>query len=158
RLTGSNAISLGIGAVLINAAAVVGVVLIARRRGGLPMMLLTVVSVEVLLLGLGSQFVRDDWNPYVTVLPFLLLIFLAWSMSCGETWALPVAAGVATLIVQSHVGYATICAAVLVAGLVGLVRSRPPSWRTPVLWTVGLLVVLWTPVVVEQLSHDPGNL
>jgi hypothetical protein len=158
RITGCNAISLGLGALAINAGCVVGVVLIARRRGGLPLMMLTLLLVEVLLLGLGPQFLRDDWNPYVTVLPFLLLVFVAWSMSCGDTWALPVAAVVATFVVQSHVGYAVLCFGLVAAGLIGLVATRPASWRRPLLWTTGALLALWAPVVVEQFSHDPGNL
>ena len=37
---------------------------------------------------------------------------LAWSMSCGEAWALPVGAGVATFLVQTHVSYGFTTAAV----------------------------------------------
>jgi hypothetical protein len=158
RLTGSNAISMNVAALAVNGACLVGIVLLARRRGGLPLMLVTTLFVEVFLFASGPQFVRDDWNPYVTVLPLLLLVFLAWSMTCGDTWALPIAAGVATFMVQSHVGYAALCAAIVAAGVVGLVLSRPASWRFPVLWTGGLVAVFWTPIVVEQFSGDPGNL
>jgi hypothetical protein len=158
RLTGSNAISLGIGALAINAACVVGILVIARRRGGVPLLLLTLLLVEVLLLGLGSQFVRDDWNPYVTVLPFLLLVFVCWSLACGDSWALPVGAGIATFMVQSHVGYAALAAALVAAGLIGYVQTRPTGWRRPLLWTSGVLILLWFPVALDQLTNEPGNL
>ena len=57
------------------------------------------------------------WNPSITILPFVLVVLLAWSMSCGEAWALPVGAGVATFLVQTHVSYGFITAAVVAAGL-----------------------------------------
>ena len=39
------------------------------------------------------------------MLPFVLLVLLAWSISCGDAWALPIGAGVATFLVQTHVSY-----------------------------------------------------
>jgi hypothetical protein len=158
RLTGSHAISLGFAALLLNGACLVGILFVARRRGGTPLLVLTLFLVTALMHGLDPQFLRDYWNPYITALPFLLLILLAWSMACGETWALPLVAGVASLTVQTHVGYTLLCVAVSAVGLLFLVFTRPPSWKKPVAWTVGVLGVLWSLPLVEQFTHNPGNL
>ena len=37
-------------------------------------------------------------------------------------------------------------------------RDRVRSWLRMVAVTVGLLVVLWLPVVIQQLTESPGNL
>jgi hypothetical protein len=95
RLTGGSSGSLAFAALSINAGAVLGITLIARRRGGLPLLLITSVFVLLLMRTLGAQFLRDPWNPFVTLLPFLLLLFVAWSIACADRWALPVGAAVA---------------------------------------------------------------
>ena len=53
------------------------------------------------------------------MLPFVLLVFVAWSMSCAEAWALPVGVAVATFLVQTHVGYGLVAVVLLLAGVVG---------------------------------------
>jgi hypothetical protein len=166
RLTGSSSASLAFSALFINAGAVVGILLIARRRGGLPLLLLTALVVMLLVRTLGAQLLRQAWNPYVTVLPLLLLVFVAWSLACGERWAAPVAAGVGSFLVETHVGYALVVAVVVGAGAVGAVmteRRRRDDDTTRTWWptlavTGGVLVLLWLPVVVQQLTADRGNL
>src|SRR5215211_7594884 len=64
---------------------------------------------------------RNPWNPYITVLPFGLLVFLSWAMTCGEAWALPTGAGVASFCVQTHIGYAPIAVPLLVCGAISLI-------------------------------------
>jgi hypothetical protein len=166
RLTGSSSGSLAFAALCLNAAAVLGVTLVARRRGGLPLLVVTTVVVLLLVRTLGAQFLRDPWNPYVTLLPFLLLLFLAWTMACGDRWALPVGIGVGSVLVQTHVGYALVVAAVLATGIAGLVLAerrarrgpaRRPWWQTLAV-TGAVVFVLWLPVVVQQITQDPGNL
>jgi uncharacterized membrane protein YidH (DUF202 family) len=170
RLTGSSSLSLCFAALTVNAAAVTGIALVARRRGGLPLVLLTLFLVGLLTSALGAQFFRDVWNPNITVLPFVVLVLLAWSMSCGEAWALPWTAGVATFLVQTHVSYGFVTLAAVGAGLVGAAitgwRRRgdahhPERLRSWVRMAVGagvVLVVLWLPVVLQQLTKEPGNL
>ena len=74
----------------------------------------------------GAQFTRDVWNPLITVLPFVLLVFVAWSMSCAEAWALPVGVAVATFLVQTHVSYGLVSTVLLLAGLAGAAIT---GWR-----------------------------
>jgi hypothetical protein len=170
RFSGGSSGSLAFATLCLNAAAVSGILLVARRRGGRILLLITAVAVLLLMRSLGAQFLRDPWNPYVTVLPFLLVLFLAWTMACGDRWALPVSVGVASFVAQTHVGYAVLVVVLLGAGIVGLiiheraVRSRAPdvepsrSWWPTLAVTAGVVVVLWLPTVVQQLTRDPGNL
>ena len=169
RLTGSSSGSLAFAALCINGGAVLGITLIARRRGGLPLLLITSVFVLLLVRTLGAQFQRDPWNPYVTLLPFLLLLFVAWSIACADRWALPVGAGVGSFLVQTHVGYALVVTVVVIAGVVGLVvterarheecqrQSRWRSWWPTLAITGAVLFVFWLPVAVQQFTQDPGN-
>jgi hypothetical protein len=178
-LTGGSSASLAFAALFLNALAVVGIMLVARRRGGLAVLVVTALVVEILVLRLGAQFTRDVWNPYVTVLPFLLLVLLAWTMSCGDRWALPVSAFVASFVVQTHVGYALPAAALLafgIGGLAWLARRRrhahdgapatdapaeSPWWRgwiRTVAITAVVVIVMWLPPLIQQLTTEPGNL
>jgi hypothetical protein len=170
RITGSTSLSLCFAALTLNAVALVGIALVAKRRGGLPLVLLTLFLTGLLMSSLGAQFFRDVWNPSITILPFVLVVLLAWSISCGEAWALPVGAGVGTFLVQTHVSYGFTTATVLAAGLVGAAitlwrrrtgdehRERLRWWRRMTGVTVVVVAVLWLPVVIQQLTGDDGNL
>ena len=148
----------------------VAIAFVARRRGGLPLVLVTLFLVGLLCANEGTQFTRDVWNPLITVLPFVLLVFVAWSASCGEAWALPVGVAVATFLVQTHVSYGLVAAVLLLAGLGGAAitlwrrrndahhRDRVRSWAFASVITVGVAALLWLPVVVQQLRDEPGNL
>lgn len=168
RLTGSAAVSLVLAALTLNAVVLVVIALVARRRGGLPLVVLTLLFTGLLGAALGPQFFRDVWNPDITVLAFVLLVLLAWSLSCAEAWALPAAAAVGTFLVQTHVSYGLVTAALLLAGAVGAgltvwrrrgdgVRDRARGWLWSVAVTAAVLALLWLPVVVQQLTRSPGN-
>ena len=101
----------------------------------------------------------------MTLLPFLLLLFVAWSIARGDRWALPVGAGVGSFLVQTHVGYALVVTVVVIAAVVALVVSerghdeerRWHFWWPTLAVTGAVLFVFWLPVVVQQLTQDPGN-
>jgi hypothetical protein len=121
RLAGSAAIAVNVVAVAINTAAIAGMVLIARRRGGVPLAVATLAALSLLVRALGVDFLSDPWNTYVTVLPFGLMVLLTWSMLCGDRWALPVGVLVASFLAQTHVGFVA-----LALPLLGLARRG--SW------------------------------
>src|SRR5207247_2444325 len=68
RITGSTALSLCFAALTLNAIALAGIALVAKRRGGLPLVLVTLLLTSVLVSSLGAQFFRDVWNPSITIL------------------------------------------------------------------------------------------
>jgi hypothetical protein len=165
RLTGGASIGVNVGALLINGAAIAGMALVARRRGGTPLMLFTLVGCGVLARALGADFLRDPWNPSITVLPFGLLLFLCWEMTAGGSWALPVAAGVASYCVQTHIGYAPLAIPLVVWGTAWLVvhargagRRRRRGLVHASLIAVAVVAVMWLPPLLDQLVHSPGNL
>ncbi len=173
RLMGGSSIGLSLGAAALNLAAVVGIAIVAWRRGGAAMLVSTLLSLELLFAALGPEKLRDPWNPLVTILPFALFLLVVWSVACGDRWWLPLCAAIATLLVQSHLGYVlsvvgilVVCAAVLVCRFVAARKwARPtrdsPSPRKPLVALIvsaGVVALFWAPVVWEQLTRQPGNL
>ena len=128
RLLGGSPSSLAAGALVVNALSLVGIGWIAKRRGGVPLMLCMLLTSLLMVRALGFEFLATPWNPWITVLPYALLVMLTWAMTCGERWALPVAALVATFVVQTHVGYAVLALPLAGFGalwlLVGEFRAR----------------------------------
>jgi hypothetical protein len=172
RLLGSSGAALSGGALLINGASVVGMAAVARRRGGAVLALLTLVACSLLLRGLGPEFLRLPANVYITVLPYGLLLFLLWTMVCGDRWALPVAVFVTSFLVQTHIGYFALALPLLSLGAVWLLgsavagrRGEDPEGRVrlgqlvrPGLVAVAVGTVMWVPPLLEQFQQDGGNL
>ena len=159
KLTGSTNISLPLAALVLNGACVVAIAFVARRRGGLPLTILTLLVVALLLHGCGPEFLRNPWNPYLGLLPMFLLVLVAWSATSGERWAMPVMVGLASLIVQAHAGFTLFVAAIVAVTAVWfVVATRGTDRGRVVLWSALVLVAFWVLPVFEQLTHDPGNL
>ncbi len=166
HLLGDRPVSLLAATGLLNAAVVAATVVLAWRRGGLPLMLATAAAMGLLTQSIGPALLRDPWNPYVTVLPLALLTFLAWSVAEGDRWMWPALVGVGSFLVQSHVGYAAMVAAVAVAAVTIAWRRRATvpllprdrrSRRALVVVTAGVALLAWAPVVVDEVAGT-GNL
>ncbi len=132
HLMGERSQSFAVLALLVNALSLVGVALVVRRRLGFGAMVWTVLVLALYARTLGPHFIRDSWNPYLPVLPFLLAVALLWTALLGDAWALPCAAVLISFAVQSHVGYAPPALAVLLTvgglafiGAVARARRRP---------------------------------
>ncbi len=170
RLFGSTAAALDVGALLVNGASIGAMAFVARRRGGVPLALLTLVGASLLMRTMGPDDLRLPWNPYITVLPYGLLVFLTWAMTCRERWALPAAVAVGSFIAQTHIGYLPLAVPLVALGATWLVAATgsasrrsgtAPGWRSlsvPALAAVGIAVVMWLPPLSEQVTGDPGNL
>lgn len=165
RLAGSKPSGMLVGALAINAASIAGMGAIAKRLGGLPVALLTLAGGAAVAHALGTQVLQDPWVCFVTVLPFGVFCFLAWGMIECESWALPVAVAVASWLTQTHVGFAPLTVPALAIGTIWLWvaarRSADPRRTKKVaratILAALLLVVLWIPVIWDQL-FGPGNL
>jgi hypothetical protein len=170
RLLGSVSSGMDVGALLINGASVAGMAFVARRRGGAALMLVTLLGCALLMRSLGPDEVRLPWNPYVTVLPYGLLVFLTWALTCRDRWALPVAVFVASFVAQTHIGYVALALPLVAYGAGWLVVSTAvqarrdrsaPGLRTlvaPVSAAAAIALLMWLPPVVQQLTGDRGNL
>jgi hypothetical protein len=163
-----------VGTVLIEAVAVVGIFVLARRRGGSSLALAAMVMTAVLCWSLGSAALVEPWPPNTLVLPAVCFFLLAWSVMDGDVACLPWLVGVGSFIVQSNMSYGVLVPVVAAAAVAGLVwRGRgapgapdtsgapgaPGRWR-PAAWATGAVVVVaWIQPVIEQLTGDgEGNL
>jgi hypothetical protein len=172
HLVGSRAIGLPLGALMVNGLATAGMVVIAYRRGGVPLVLLTGIGCALVMRALGPDFLRDPWSPYLPVLPFGLLILLAWEMTCGTAWAFPLAAAVASFCAQTHVGFVLIAFPLVLWGAAWLFAvtlrrgRRNPGTRTgegrrlayATALAAVITAVMWLPPLIEELSRSRGNI
>jgi hypothetical protein len=165
----SAAIAMGV----VNTLCIVGCVMLARRRGGLVLMFAVSIGIALMCQSLAAEVFHDVWNPSAAMFPFLLLIFLCWSLACGDYRLLPAAVVVASFVTQTHLTYLSPTAAIVVIGLAGLTVVRlvawwnarrtgvpPPRrvvWRWAVLATI-VLGICWSAPLIDELEHSPGNL
>ena len=165
----SSAIAMGI----VNTLAIIGCVALARRRGGPVLMFAVAIGIALMCQSLSAEIFHDVWNPSAAMFPFLLLIFLCWSLACGEYRLLPAVVIVASFVVQTHLMYVAPTAGILAVGLGGLALSRFALWRrsrpksTPrrrsfvaawVFVAVVAFALCWSAPAIDQIEHDPGNL
>jgi hypothetical protein len=163
------------GPAFVNAAALVGSLIVARRRGAMPLVALVAIVAALLCRALGPELLVDPWNPWVPVLPFLLYALLAWSVAEQDWIALPWLVGIGSLAVQTHVGYAPqVLGLGAIACALGTFRSRwahrrardggavdkppLPSARRWIVVAAAVGVLGWLGPVVQQLTGSPGNL
>jgi hypothetical protein len=130
-------------------------------------MLLAVAAVLAFLVrGFGVGTLTEPWNPYLPLLWWVVVLLAVWSVVCGDFVVLPVAVFAASFCAQTHLPYLGLSlglGALAVAVALLLVRRTPaksPERRSLLRWalvSLALGAVLWSPVVVDQVRHDPGN-
>jgi hypothetical protein len=149
---------------LVNIAAVMGTVALARRRGGTGLMFATAIGIAVMCHSLGTERLHDIWNPYVAVLPLLLLIFACWSIACGEHRLLPLAVLTASFVAQAQIVFVFPTLGLLLVAIGGLAagRRRPDrrlaGLRRSVVAAVIVALVCWSAPLYDEVIHRPGNL
>lgn len=153
---------------LVNAAAVVGAVILGRRRGGTGLMILTAMAAVLVCRSLPQAMLHEIDNSRAGLMVFMLLLFVSWSVACGEYRLLPLMVLLASFAVQVHFALAPAALVAFVVGVAGLVWPRAAQGtdgggRTRVSrgWWLGAAIVgllCWSGPVVDQLVHSPGNL
>jgi hypothetical protein len=127
--------------------------------------------------GLGA--LVSPWNPTVVIVPLLLFVLLCAGALARSGLSLLGALLVGSFVVQTNISCLPVVVAVLAVATVGWVatvvrdrraRAGAPAGPAPgpagphrrtVAWTVAgavVLVAMWTPPVVQQLTNHPGNL
>ncbi len=158
-----------VGVVVCNAAAALGAVLVADRRGGPRLAVLTGLVALALGLSLGPAVLISPWNPWVGLLPLLCVVLLAWSIAERDLVLLPVLVGVGSFIVQAHVGFAPLVIGLSIAGAALAWRradrfgywprhGRRTGMRRPLLVSAIVGLLLWLPPIIDQIIRRPGNL
>lgn len=165
RLLGSDAWSLQAATVALHALAMGAALFIARRRGGLAVVLGVVLLLSVLTRTYGADPLTQPWNPYLPLLWWVVLLLAAWSVLDGDVAMLAVGVFAGSLCAQTHAPYMLIVLGVgglAVVGAVNQLRAAPPAERRRLLLWIGTAVavgaLLWAPPVYDQLRREPGNL
>jgi hypothetical protein len=113
------------GAALLNGVAMAGGLLVAMRRGGRSLAVLTALALVVLCSALGAGRLVDPWNPWAAVLPFFAFVLLAWAVGDRDVAMAPWLVAVGTFAVQAHVGYIVLVTGLgLTAGLIAWAGRR----------------------------------
>ena len=154
---------------LVNTLCIVLAVLLARRRGGVWLMLAAAAAIAVMTRSLTAADFYDIWNPAAPLMPFLALAFVSWSLACGEQRWAPLAVLLASFCVQCHNGFTFPSAGLLLVAAVGLFLSRRPRFAGsrparargrvwPWLAAAALvLAICWTAPIADQIAGQ-GNM
>ena len=163
-LLGQNKSALRASASLITLVGAVSILIVVFFSQGLRRLGLAAILLSCYFIYMGDA-LDSYWNPYICVVPLVLLLFLCAAHAAGGRFALPFIAFWATFAIQTHLMYAPVVAVAVATALVlGYFNSErgDPDAAKPSLasWVAALLVllVLWAPVAVEELSYHPGNL
>jgi len=158
-----------VGAGALNLGAVLVTLWVVLRRAGPAVALWAAVLLAATIWSTGNAVLTDPISSNIGGYALLCTAVLAWALACGDHRLLPLAALVSSFVAQQHL--AIVAAAGVVAGW-GLVALLIRWWRErrrrPVapadrrwLWALGaagVALVLWTPVAVDQVTGDPGNI
>jgi hypothetical protein len=153
-------------AATLNALTVAALSAVAWRRGRLPLVALTMAATAILIHAMGPAMIRDPWNPFITLLPLALTVFLVWSVIEGDFWMWPPLAFLVSFELQSHIGYLPMLAMLGVS--VFAIAWRRKSFNTLLptstkqrWWVLGLssavVICCWLPVLLDQVAGT-GNL
>jgi hypothetical protein len=147
--------SLAVGACVINLTAIGGLVALTWRRLTRNEGLSALIVAASLLLRLGDARLWAIWNPVVLVFPTLVfLVSAALSRRSAPAVVLCILSG--SFIAQTH---ATTVPLVVIGFAAVLAMNWTEFARVKwLLWAACLLLVVWLPPIIEQLTHDPGNL
>ncbi|HMG45175.1 MAG TPA: hypothetical protein VK611_27835 [Acidimicrobiales bacterium] len=170
-LFGRTAWALQAAAASLNLLAMGVAVWIAHRRGGPYAALGATVVLAVLMRAYAADWLTEAWNPYMPMLWWVVFLLAVWSVLCDDLALLPVAVFAGSFCGQTHIPYLG-----LVVGVGGLTAALL-AWRLVsrrsdpgpdagsrrkllryVLPSLGLLVVLWLPPVIQEVTSDRGNL
>ena len=166
------------GMILTSAAVNLAAVLVASwvvfRRAGGAVAAWAVVLLSLVLWSEGTAILTDPISSNAGGIPLLALATLAWAVVDGDIRLLPLGAVVGSWVAQQHLAIVVPSAALVAyasggVAVVALSRRRrrgadpgaafDPRRLWP--WAAGALVlslVLWSPVLWQQVTGHPGNL
>lgn len=173
---------------IVSAAWLAVAVRLVRRRSGSDLVTAGFSAVVLVMIGaFGLDALTQPWNPWVALLPFLVLVLATWSALDGGRWAPVLAVAAGSYAIQGHVGYAPIVlplvAIALLVAPVRVARARrqgrtvPPSpadpdegteradvedrrpgpWWLVVVVAVLAALVLWSGPILDLFVDHPNN-
>jgi hypothetical protein len=162
QLAGHRSIGMAAGALAINLSALAAIGWAAARHAGRLVAAILVAAIGVYLFR-ADDLAASSWNPHLVIVPLIALTVLCAASSVGDGAAFVIAAAFACFVAETSVStvpYAAVLLAVAVAGLMAP-EPQPRGRRTHWFWigaASAIAVLLWLPPIVEQLTHQPGNL
>ncbi len=159
-LAGSSTPGLSAGALLINIASIVLLAWVLVRTAGGWLTVAVTASMAVYVWRLAPLLV-SPWNPHVVVLPLAALAVVAAAVASGDNGLLPLGVGLASFVMQTHLG--VVPTALAVSAVLALAtwqaarEATPRSWRA-VIAAAAVAAVLWAVPLSEQVSASPGNM
>jgi hypothetical protein len=164
ELSGQTGLGTNVGAITFNLAALALIAWVMTRHASdrrLPLLLAAALLLYVVRV---PDLLGSSWNPHLTVLPFAALVVLTGASVAGDPAVLPAVALLASLVVQSHVGYAPVAlalGAVSVASILAFIghtanRRSARGWSLVI--AIQVLQLVWFLPVAEQLTGRPGNM
>jgi hypothetical protein len=162
-LSGGRSTGIFAAAVGINLLALLGILAVTARAAPTGLAV-AVGGMTVLYFWRIAQILANPWTPFVVIVPTMALMVVCAAVMDRRIGLLPVAAVLASLIAQTHVGLmpvvlvTSVTAAITAAA--SAVRARDSERRrlTAVLGvTVLALVAAWLLPLVEQLTSSHGN-
>lgn len=163
-LSGQREISIKWTVLMLNIGALAGLLSVVWRRA--PVLSVLIALALIPLLYREQRLLFWAWNPIVPLLPFALATALSAGIGAGSVSFLPVFCGVASLIVQTHVGFAPLIV-VLAATMTALLAWRTSRHqialpRRDVVRSIAMagavLIALWAVPFAHELETSPGNL
>ena len=167
RAFGASSWAMQVSAVAVHLVAMGAALWIAFRRGGIRLMIAIAAVLAVLTRAYGAETLTQAWNPYLPLVSFIVFLLALWSVVDDDLPLLPVAVAAGSLCAQTHVPYLG-----LTVGLGGLTfafaawkayrrRDNRGAVRRFLVWGAIAAIaaaILWTPPVIDQIIHTPGNL
>jgi hypothetical protein len=133
------------------------------RVGGATAAVVAQAVTAGLVWTLGSELLYDPWQPNVLVLPFWLFVCTVWAVTADVVVMVPLAVGVGSFVMQTHLGYLFIVPILLAFSCTMVIlrrRRRGPErfadLRRPVTMSVVVAAVLWAQPLWEQF-FGPGR-
>ncbi|HRW36712.1 MAG TPA: hypothetical protein P5254_03370 [Aquihabitans sp.] len=157
---------------IVNAVWLTTSVWLVRRRAGWGATAWFGAVALVLIGGFGLDALSQPWNPWVSLLPFAVLLLATWSAIEGDRWAAVLAVAAASYALQGHIGYLPLV--VPLAGVAVLAAAwhgwsaptddggRAPGRRAvravvPVGAAIGAGLLLWSGPLVDLATRSPSN-
>jgi hypothetical protein len=156
-------------AAAINGACVMIVCWVFFRRLGLNAMLWAGALLLAVMWSGGTAVLVDTLSSNMTMYSLLCTAVLVWAVIDGDRRLLPLTAFVASYAAQQHLANAllvfALVAAMTVVIVVQVLAARRGSATAPrgslrnwTLAALGVAIVCWSPVLIQQFTGHPGNL
>jgi hypothetical protein len=156
-----------LGALAFNLASVLVAAWVVLRRAGPAVAGWAMVLLAGVLWSEGTAVLSDPISSNAGGLALLALAAIAWAVADDDIRLLPLGAVFASWVAQQHLAIvvpavglvAFAVGALVVRGIVRIRRGgpRPRSWPW-VVGALGVVLVLWSPVLWQQLTGADGNL